>query len=179
MNGFEFNKLLAAILVAMLIAMFAGFIAEKVVEPEKLAKNVFVVEGVAAAPATGAAEAPKGPAPIGPLLAKADPAAGEKYARVCGTCHTFNKGQAALIGPNLYGVVGGPHAHMQGYDYSDAMKAMSSNMWTFDELNEFLYSPRDHIPGTKMTFAGIKNDQDRANVIAYLNSNSDHPLPLK
>ncbi len=179
MNGFEFNKLMAAILVAMLVAMLSGFIAHKLVSPAKLAKNVYVVEGVpAATEGSGAPAAPAGPAPIEPLLAKADAAAGQKYARVCGTCHSFDKGQAAMIGPNLYGVVGGPHAHMEGFDYSDAMKAMHDHMWTFDELNVFLYNPRAHIPGTKMTFAGIKGDQDRANVIAWLRTLSDSPVPL-
>jgi cytochrome c len=179
MNGFEYNKLIAAILVAMLIAMVSGFIAHKIVHAQKLDKNVYVVEGVGAPTEGGAAaEAPKGPAPIGPLLAKADAAAGEKYARVCGTCHSFGKGEAAKIGPNLYGIVGLKHAHMAGFDYSDAMKAMSDKTWTFDELNEFLYAPREHIPGTKMTFAGIKNDQDRANVIAWLRTLSDSPEPL-
>jgi cytochrome c len=170
MNGFEWNKLIAAILLAMLIAMITGFVARKIVSPEKLEKNVYVVEGAAPEPAGGAPAAPQGPPAIEPFLAKADVAAGEKYARVCQTCHTLNKGGNAMIGPNLYGVVGGPHAHMEGYDYSDAMKAMHDKMWTADELNEFLYNPRAHIPGTKMTFAGIKNDQDRANVIAYLSS---------
>jgi cytochrome c len=178
MNGFEFNKLLAAILVAMLVAMISGFVAHKLISPEKLTKNVYVVEGVATTPEGSSATAPAGPPPIGPLLAKADVGAGEKYARVCGTCHSFGKGEAAMIGPNLYGVVGGPHAHMEGYDYSDAMKAMHDKMWTFDELNEFLYNPRAHIPGTKMTFAGIKDDQTRANVIAWLRSLSDNPVPL-
>jgi cytochrome c len=105
-------------------------------------------------------------------------AAGQKYARVCGTCHSLGKGEAAKIGPNLYGVVGGPHAHMAGFDYSDAMKAMASQIWDFAELNEFLYNPRQHMPGTKMSFAGIKSDTDRANVIAWLNTQSDKPLPL-
>jgi cytochrome c len=175
MNGFEFNKVLAAILLAMLIAMVTGFIAHHLVEPEKLKKNVYVVEGVQAADTGGAAAAPKGPPPIEPLLAKANVEAGQKYARVCGTCHSFGKGEAAIIGPNLYGVVNGPHDHMPGYDYSDAMKAMRDAKWTVDELNEFLYNPRGHIPGTKMTFAGIKNDQDRANVIAWLKTLSDNP----
>jgi cytochrome c len=178
MNGFEYNKLIAAILVAMLVAMISGFIAHKVVHPEKLEKDAYVVEGVGAPETNGAPAAPQGPAPIGPLLAKADAAAGEKYARVCGTCHSFGKGEAAKVGPNLYGIVGNKHAHMAGFDYSDAMKAMGDKTWTFDELNEFLYAPRDHIPGTKMTFAGIKNDQDRANVIAWLRTLSDDPVPL-
>jgi cytochrome c len=168
-SNFEFNKLLAAILVATLIAMLAGFTARKVVSPQTLEKNVYVVEGVGAEPAAATSAAPAGPADIGPLLAKADVDAGQKTARVCGTCHTFNKGEAAKIGPNLFGIVGSKHAHMAGFDYSDAMKAMPGN-WTDEELNEFLYSPRAHVPGTKMTFAGLKKDQERANVIAWLNT---------
>ncbi|MGE3622495.1 MAG: cytochrome c family protein [Bdellovibrionales bacterium] len=169
MNGFEFNKILAAVLVAMLIAMLAGFVAHKVVSPEKLEKNVFVVEGAASGAAEGgtAAEAPKGPPPIGPLLEKASAEAGQKYARVCSTCHSVKQGDPAMIGPNLWAVAGAAHAHMADYAYSDAMKN-SKGSWTDEELNEFLYNPRKHIPGTKMTFAGIKNDQDRANVIAWL-----------
>jgi cytochrome c len=168
MNGFEFNKLLAAILLAMLIAMVTGFIAHRLVSPAKLEKNVYVVEGVAAPTDSGAPAAPAGPPAIEPFMAKANVEAGQKYARVCQTCHNFDKGGPAMIGPNLYGVVGGPHAHMAGFDYSDAMKAMHDKIWTVDELNEFLYNPRAHVPGTKMTFVGIKNDQDRANVIAWL-----------
>ncbi len=177
MNGFELNKLIAAILVAVLVAMLAGFVAHKDVAPEELEKNAYVVEGVGAAPTAAMDTAPKGPPAIEPFLAKASVEAGEKTARVCGTCHTFGKGEAAKIGPNLYGIIGAKHAHMAGFDYSDAMKAMAGN-WSFDELNEFLFSPRAHVPGTKMTFAGIKNDQDRANVIAYLRTLADSPVPL-
>ena len=169
MNGFEFNKLLAAILVPTLIAMLAGFTARKVVSPQTLEKNAYIVEGVGEAPTASTPAAQAGPGDIGPLLAKADVDAGQKTARVCGTCHTFNKGEAAKIGPNLFGIVGSKHAHMASFDYSDAMKAMPGN-WTDEELNEFLYSPRAHVPGTKMTFAGLKKDQERANVIAWLNT---------
>jgi len=176
MNGFEFNKVMAAILVALLVAMLSGFVAHKLITPEKLAKNVFVVD-TGQAPAMAMSSAPQGPAPIKPFLAKADDTAGQKTARVCGTCHSFGKGEAAKIGPNLYDIVGSKHAHMDGFNYSDAMKAMASE-WTIDELNAFLYSPQKHMPGTKMTFAGIKNDQDRANVIAWLNTLSDSPKPL-
>lgn len=92
MNGFEFNKILAAILVAGLIAMLAGYVSREVVAPKVLDKNVYVVEGVGVAETTKTAEAPKGPAPIAPLLIKADVDAGQKYARVCATCHSFGKG---------------------------------------------------------------------------------------
>jgi cytochrome c len=178
MNGFEWNKIIAALLVAMLIAMLSGFVAHKVVAPQMPEKNAYVVDTGAASSASATPAAPKGPAPVEPLLAKADIQAGQKSARVCGTCHSFNKGEPAKMGPNLYGVVGGPHAHMEGFDYSDGMKALHDKPWDFAALNEFLYSPRNAVNGTKMTFAGIKNDQERANVIAWLNSLSDKPLPL-
>jgi cytochrome c len=128
-----------------------------------------------AAPAAGGA-----PSGFDAMLASADVAAGKAKAKVCLTCHTLNEGGAARVGPNLYGVVGGPAAHMEGYAYSQAMQQKHANgfTWTFDNLNQFLTSPRDFIPGTKMTFAGLKNEKDRANVIAYLNSNSAKPLPL-
>lgn len=177
MNGFELNKIVAAILFAVLVAMLAGFLAKELVEPEKLEKNAYIVEGVGQEAAMPAMAAPAGPPKIEPFLAKADIDAGQKTARVCGTCHSFGKGEPAKIGPNLYGIIGTKHAHMDGFNYSDAMKAMAGN-WDADELNEFLFNPRAHIPGTKMTYAGIKNDQDRANVIAWLNTLSDSPKPL-
>ena len=177
MHGFEFNKILAAILVAMLVAMVTGFIAHKLVHPEMLAKNVFVVEGAAPETTSGTAAAPTGPPAIEPFLAKADVAAGEKYARVCQTCHSLGKGEAAMIGPNLYGVVGGPHAHMEGFNYSAGLKA-KTGPWTFDELNEWLHKPSSYVPGTRMTFAGLNNDQQRADVIDYLRTLSPNPEPL-
>lgn len=104
---------------------------------------------------------------------KGDAAAGEKTAKACAVCHTFDKGGANKIGPNLYGIAGNNHAHLEGFKYSDAIKALHDKKWTDDELNQFLFAPAAHIKGTKMTFAGVKNDQDRANVIAYLHTLSD------
>jgi len=173
-----FNKLIAALLVAVALAWIAGTVSNNMVSPKMLEKNVLVVDTGAVSSASSTSAAPQGPAPIEPLLASASPDAGQKYARVCGTCHSFNKGEAAKMGPNLYGIIGSPHAHMAGFSYSDAMKALADKPWTFAELNEFLYNPRIHIPGTKMTFAGIKNDTDRANVIAWLRTLADNPVPL-
>jgi cytochrome c len=132
----------------------------------------------AATPAAAAPAAPAGPKPIEPLLASATPAAGEAYTKkICVACHSFNEGGKAGVGPNLYGVVGGPHAHMEGFNYSAALKA-KQGPWTVDELNQWLYSPSAYAPGTRMAYAGIKNDKDRADVIAYLNSLSHDPKPL-
>lgn len=180
MNGFEWNKIFAAILLAGLIAMLSGFIATHLVHPEALEKNAYVVAGVeqAASETASAAAAPTGPAPIAPLLAKADAAAGQKIARACQACHGFEKDGPNKVGPNLYGIVGGVHAHKEDFSYSAGMTALKGKPWTYDALNEFLYSPKDAVKGTKMTFAGVKNDQDRANLIAWLRTLSDSPVPL-
>jgi cytochrome c len=95
----------------------------------------------------------------------------------CIACHTFTQGGPAGVGPNLYGVVGGPHAHMQGFDYSAALRA-HTGPWTYDELNKWLTSPAAYAKGTKMTFAGIPDEKERADVVAYLRSLSPDPLPL-
>ena len=176
------NKISAAAILALAVAWIAGAVSESVVEPQKLEKNAFVVDtsaigGAAAATAAPAAAAIDVP-PIAPLLAAASTAAGEKYAKVCSTCHSFGKGEAAKVGPNLYGIIGSKHAHMAGYKYSDAMAALSDKPWNYEELNKFLSNPRGYISGTKMGYSGIKSDSDRANVIAWLRTLSDSPEPL-
>jgi cytochrome c len=178
-NPLSFNKIAAALLVALMLAWAVGKISRNVVSPVIPDKNAYVVDtGAAPAPAAGAPAAPAGPAPIGPLLASAKPEEGAKYAKVCATCHSFGKGEAAKMGPNLYGIIGSKHAHMAGFSYSSGMQALSDKTWDFAALNEFLFSPRNAVSGTKMSFAGIKSDSDRANVIAWLRTLSDNPVPL-
>ena len=177
-HSLTFNKIAAAIILALALAWAVSTISKKVVDPTMPEKNSYVVDIGTQQAAPGAAVAPTGPAPIGPLLAKADPVKGAAYAKVCSTCHSFNKGEAAKMGPNLYGIVGDHHAHMAGFSYSSGMQALSDKVWNYDALNEFLYAPRATVNGTKMSFAGIKNDSDRANVIAWLRTLSDNPVPL-
>jgi cytochrome c len=131
----------------------------------------------AAATEAGAQEKAGGGANFAQLLAAADPAAGERDARVCKACHNFEAGAGAKIGPDLHGVVGRDIASAEGFSYSDALKKQEGN-WTYEKLNEFLTNPRAFAPGTKMTFAGFKKPEQRAAVIAYLRSITDNPPPL-
>ena len=167
MESLEGNKIAAAILVAAIIAMVSGVLAEHLVAEKPLAQNAYPIAGVEKQPAEKAAGGEAGPQPIEPLLASADAKAGEDYAKKCAACHTFNQGGQPKVGPNLFGIVGAPKAHEQGFAYSPAMQGKGGN-WDVDALNEFLFKPQAYVKGTKMTFAGIPNDKERANVIKYL-----------
>ncbi|WP_431281866.1 c-type cytochrome [Humitalea sp. 24SJ18S-53] len=135
----------------------------------------------AAAVAAAAATAPAAPAlaPIGPMLATANVQNGEVLARrLCGVCHTFTEGGRNGVGPNLWNVVGGKHAHAEGFNYSAANRAQGDKPWTYEDLNAWLVSPTRYMPGTRMAFAGVSNAQQRADIIAYLRTLSASPQPL-
>ena len=178
MAGSTFNKIFMAILMATLIAMFAGFFSKKLLHPTYPAERAYKVEVPETATAdAGAPAAPAEPDPVMPLLAAADPAAGQKLVRACAACHTFEQGGANKVGPNLWNIVNNKHAHAEGFAYSDAMKSQEGP-WDYEHLNKFLANPKATIPGTKMNFAGMKKVEDRANLIAYLRTLSDSPAPL-
>jgi cytochrome c len=177
--SFEANKIIGAVLAAMILAMVSGIVSNILVHPTKLDKPVFAIAGVAetASPAGGSA-APAGPEPIGALMATADAEAGKAKTQQCAACHTFDKGAPNRVGPNLWGVIGDEIAHDRGgFAFSAALTAKGGE-WTVDKLNEWLWKPQNFAKGTKMTFIGLAKPQDRANVIAYLNAESDNPKPL-
>jgi cytochrome c len=178
MDSMEINKSVAAVLVAGIVFFLTGLIGMHLVTEKRPEKPALAIAGAPAETASTGAPKPEALPPIAPLLAKADVAKGESTAKkLCTSCHTFNDGGKAGVGPNLYGVVGGPHAHMQGFDYSAGMKA-KTGPWTFDELNEWLHKPSSYVQGTRMAFPGISNDQERADVIDYLHTLSPNPVPL-
>lgn len=181
MSSIELNKIAAAVLLALIVAWTAGILANKLVAPTPLKKTAIAIANVGAKPeaaATGGEKPAAGPEPIAPLLASADAKAGQDVAKKCTQCHTFDKGGANRVGPNLWGVVGDEVAHdRNGYAFSDALKKKGGT-WTVDALNEWLFKPQDFAKGTKMTFVGLPKTKDRADLIAYLNQQSDSPKPL-
>ncbi len=176
MDSFEWNKIAGWVLAAAVAVLGLVIVTGKIFAPVFPAKPGYVVQGVEEVAAAGpAAVAEK---PIEFYLASADVAKGEAVFKKCGACHNAAKGGAAGIGPNLWGVIGGPHAHMPGFGYSDAMAATHDKTWDFTQINAWLTNPKAFIVGNKMSFAGISKPEERAQVIAYLNTQSDHPLPL-
>ena len=171
MSGLEINKFAAAILIAGLLALAVGkvtnLVYHPVKNPEKRGYEVAVTED--AGTASGAAEEAAAPVDIGPLLASADPVAGEALSKKCTTCHDFSKGGPNKVGPNLWGIVGSKHAHKEDFAYSDAIKGLPGN-WSEQALSDFLTKPKAYAPGTKMAFAGLKKPEERAALIAYLKS---------
>jgi cytochrome c len=117
--------------------------------------------------------------PIGPLLASANVENGRAIAqRQCASCHTFNEGGRHGVGPNLWNIVGSPHARAEGFRYSAANQAKANEPWSYEALNAFIANPRAAMPGTSMGFNGLANAQQRADLIAYLRSLSANPVPL-
>ena len=176
MDSFELNKVLGAVLGTCLFLLAVHIASGAIFEPQKPAKPGYEI-AVTETPAGGAAPAAPTEVPIESMLPGASIKQGQADVRVCQACHNFQKGQANGVGPNLYGVVGRPIASVAGFNYSAALKAKGGT-WTFDALNAWLKNPRGDVPGTLMTFAGIDSEKDRADVIDYLNSNSDNPLPM-
>ena len=170
----RFNTIAGWVLFAGIVALGSSIVASEAFHSERPEKMGYPIEGVQLEGEGGGAEAEK---PIEFYLASADAAKGADVFKKCAACHNAEKGGANQMGPNLWGVLGEPIGKGRGFAFTPVLAGKGGN-WDWHSLSEWLKSPKAFAPGTKMTFAGISNPQDRANVIAYLNQQSDHPLPL-
>jgi len=173
MDSFEWNKVMAAILVAGITAMSAGFIAKKAVSPHEVAAH----GSSEMAAGSAAAAAPQTPDPVMALIAGADIEQGKKLSKACAACHTFDKGGADGVGPNLWNVTIRGRAKEPGFSYSAGMTEKGGR-WTYDDLNHFLWKPKSFVSDTKMNFIGVKKPDDRAALIAWLRTLADSPPAL-
>jgi cytochrome c len=194
--SFSPNKVLGAALGAVTVTFAIGFVTDIVFSKPVLTKPGYVVAvaapaavpatqgatGAAKPVATAAAAAPAAASapPIAERLKTADAAAGEKTAKVCAACHAFDAAGTNKVGPGLWGVVSRKPASHAGFNYSDGMKAFgtANETWTYEMIDAYLTNPKTEVPGNKMAFAGLKKPDERANVIAYLRTLSDAPVPL-
>jgi cytochrome c len=180
MDSFQLNKLAGAFLGTVFILMSVGIISDSLFDSPAPEKPGYLIEAAeAAAPAEGGGGAAAAPEPIAPLLAAADPAAGEKVFKKCAACHTPDKGGANKVGPNLWGIVGRAAAAHEGFSYSAPLKEFAAGgAWDYEKLSSFITAPKAYIKGTAMGFAGLKKPDERANLIAYLRTLADSPAPL-
>ena len=169
----RFNTIAGWVLFAGIVALGASIVGGETFHEERPEEMGYPIEGVVVE-GEGGAEAEK---PIAFYLASADPAAGEQVFKKCTACHNADQGGANALGPGLYGVMGNPVAAHPGFAFSDALKGKGGN-WDWDTMSAWLASPKKFAPGTKMTFAGLSNPQDRANIMAFLNSRDASPLEL-
>lgn len=179
MDSFEWNKIAGGVLASVLLILGINTLGESLFHEEPLEQNAYVVEGVeeeTTEVADSGATPDQGPS-MAVLLATADPADGERLFRRCAACHSAEQGDPHRTGPNLWNTVGQSIASHDGFNYSAALQEFPGD-WTFEHLDEYLADPKGYIPGNKMAFAGLKRAQDRAAVIAFLNTKTPNPLPL-
>jgi cytochrome c len=177
MNSFEFNKIAGAVLGTALMVFGLKGAADIIYHSEKPEKPGFAID-VADAATGGGTDGGTAAVSLGTLLAAADPKKGEAASKACAACHTFPNGGPNKVGPNLWNIVERPHASHEGFPYSEAMKAKAPAPWTYEALDAFIKDPKGAVPGTKMTFGGLKKDTTRADLLAYLATLSDSPKPF-
>jgi len=175
MDSFEINKIIAAVLVVFLVVFGIGKISDVVFHVEKPNTSAYKVE---ISTASSGQDSNTGEVvDIATLLAMGDIDHAKKVWKKCSACHSIKKGGKNKIGPALYSVLGRNVAALDDYKYSKAFVAYGKS-WTFEEMNGFLKKPQSYIKGTKMAFAGLRDEKDRASIILLMNQNSDNPLPL-
>ena len=180
MDSFELNKVIGAVLLTALIIIGIGKFTDILFHVEKPKESAYKVEGLEVASTTASGqEAAKvvEAVDIKALLAMGDLAHGEKVFKKCTACHMIAAGGKNMIGPNLWSVIGRQAGVVSDYKYSKAMVAYGKE-WTFEEMNSYLIKPQAYVKGTKMAFAGLRKEKDRASVILYMNSKSDSPKAL-
>ena len=178
MDSFELNKIIAAILMVALLVIGLGKIADITFHVEKPKNPGYKVEGqVQLASSTSETSEIVEKIDIVALMAQGDLVNGKKIFKKCAACHSINKGGANKIGPALYNVVGRKVGGVADYKYSKTLSSYGKE-WTFEELNGFLIKPATYLKGTKMSYAGLRKEADRASIIKYLNQNSDSPKLL-
>ena len=186
MSGLEVNKILAAIIMAMLIVTLIGHAGDLMVNTdhdkhhgnEEKHETAYKID----VPETNqdqkiAVKKVEIIEPISTLLMNASLESGQKLFKKCGTCHNYEKGSANKVGPNLWNIINRPKASVEGFAYSKALAEIGGE-WTYEELAEFLYKPKKYAKGTKMNFTGLKKVEDRANLVLFLREQSNNPIPL-
>jgi len=179
MDSFEINKIIAAILLTALIIIGIGKFTDVLFHVEKPKESAYKIEGLEMAPtqtSTSSEMKAEEKINIAELLALGDIAHGEKVFKKCSACHMIASDGKNMIGPNLWGVIGRKAGAIDDYKYSKAMLAYAKE-WTFEEMNSYLIKPQAYVKGTKMAFAGLRKEKDRASVILYMNSKSENPKP--
>jgi cytochrome c len=176
MDKMTINMIAGAVLSALLVLVGTNTFIN-IVYPTGGAPEAPVEKAATEAPAAGGATEAAAAQPLGVLLAAGKVENGQAQAKKCGACHSFEQGGPNKIGPDLYGVVGRPVASHEGFPYSEALKAFGGN-WDYEKLNCFIRDPKGCVAGTKMSFAGLKKDSERADVIAYLRSVTPNAPPL-
>ena len=181
MSGFEINKIIASIILALIVIVGISYLGNLIVsvdhaENQETAYKIDITESEVAALNSNTNNY-ENIESILVLLQTASLENGEKIYKKCASCHNYKKDSASKIGPNLWNIINRPKGNQEGFAYSKAL-AEFGGRWTYEELEKFLYKPKDYISGTKMNFAGLKNAEDRANLLIWLRQFSDNPVPL-
>ena len=180
MSGFEFNKILTVIIITIIIFVIIGFIGNFLVkvdysEKKETAYKIEIPE--TSIVKTTQTDQKDGIEAISSFLFNASLDKGEKIFKKCGICHNYKKDSKSKVGPNLWNLINRPKASVSSFAYSKAL-IDNGGKWTYEELNSFLYKPKEYIKGTKMNFAGLSDIEDRANLILWLRQQSENPVPL-
>ena len=181
MDSFEINKIIAAVLLTALIIIGIGKFTDILFHIEKPQQSAYKIEGLEVATTSVSKDDTEDKVAevvdIKALLAMGDLSHGEKVFKKCSACHQIAADGKNMIGPNLWGVIGRTAGSVSDYKYSKAMIAYAKE-WSYEEMNSYLIKPQAYIKGTKMAFAGLRKEKDRASVILYMNSKSNSPKPL-